>query len=55
MSIVWNSKESKKYYKKNKNKDNENKIELLEYTNHSIIEDEKEDEESTLHNDKSNI
>jgi len=55
MSIVWNSKESKKYYKKNKNKDNENKIELLEYTNHSIQEDEKEDEESTLHNDKSNI
>ena len=56
MSIVWNSKDSKKSKKnKNKNKDNENKIELLEYTNHSIIEDEKEDEESTLHNDKSNI
>ena len=50
-----NSKESKHYLKNKKIEKDDNKVELIDYTNHSIQEDEKEDEESTLHNDKSNI
>ena len=55
LSIILNSKESKHYLKNKKKEKDDNKVELIDYTNHSIQEDEKEDEESTLHNDKSNI
>ena len=55
LSIILNSKESKHYLKNKKIEKDDNKVELIDYTNHSIQEDEKEDEESTLHNDKSNI